>query len=153
MLEARPCPFCGCEAHIYTLLKYGRKVWRVMCGARVNCCILLNDFDSEDEAIHAWNSRRITKAELLSALVVMREKEGYMNASATEYVGNSEPDSRLSGTDNPMSSARISPAVRGSEEADFTRDTRDAEQCAGQIAGGLQGDNEESVDRGGANSL
>jgi Lar family restriction alleviation protein len=55
--KLKPCPFCGGEAKFYTVDKYDRVVWKVMCGARVDCCLLLNDFDTREEAINAWNER------------------------------------------------------------------------------------------------
>lgn len=62
MLELKPCPFCGGKPKIYNIYKnYAdadtRKVWKVMCGARVDCCALLNDFDTPEEAADAWNRR------------------------------------------------------------------------------------------------
>ncbi len=57
MTEPKPCPFCGGKAKLYPLERYGRTVWKVMCGARVDCCFLLNDFNTREEAITAWNRR------------------------------------------------------------------------------------------------
>lgn len=61
--KLRPCPFCGGKAKIYEIWKNGHKVWRVMCGARVDCCAILNDFDSQDEAIAVWNGDKGEKHE------------------------------------------------------------------------------------------
>ena len=66
--KLKPCPFCGGKAKIYTHIKateykngvwteYKPEVWRVMCDARVDCCALLNKFDTKQEAIEAWNRR------------------------------------------------------------------------------------------------
>jgi Lar family restriction alleviation protein len=62
MLELKPCPFCGGKPKVYDIYKKHvdadtRKVWKVMCGARVDCCALLNDFDTPEEAADAWNRR------------------------------------------------------------------------------------------------
>ncbi|MBQ6664143.1 MAG: hypothetical protein IJM68_01005 [Synergistaceae bacterium] len=61
--ETRPCPFCGGKAYIYDIWKCGKKVWKVMCGARVDCCAILNDFDTQDEAVAVWNGERVKKHE------------------------------------------------------------------------------------------
>lgn len=55
--KLKACPFCGGEAKVYQSMAYGRTVWKVMCGARVDCCLLLNDFDTREEAFNAWNRR------------------------------------------------------------------------------------------------
>ena len=59
MIESIPCPFCGGNAKTYTVWKQGRERWKVMCGARVDCCAILNDFSSEEEAIKVWNHRSV----------------------------------------------------------------------------------------------
>ena len=55
--KARPCPFCGGKAYVYDLWKTGlkHKIWKIMCGARVDCCFILNDFDTPEDAVKAWN--------------------------------------------------------------------------------------------------
>ena len=63
MSKNKPCPFCGGQPYTHTV--YTRYVdtndvvkrWKVMCGARVDCCTLLNDFATEAEALAAWNKR------------------------------------------------------------------------------------------------
>ena len=62
MSELKPCPFCGSKPRTYTVSsryvdteRYAVR-WKVMCG-REDCCILLNDFANEGEAIAAWNRR------------------------------------------------------------------------------------------------
>lgn len=112
---------------MYTLQKYGRTVWRVMCGVRVDCCLLMNEFDSEEEAVRVWNSRWITKQELLAALEVMRKREGAYDAEAKKYVGDTKPSSGAGRADNTVSSAGILPAAGRSNEAEITGNTRDAE--------------------------
>ena len=66
MEQLKVCPFCGGQPKIYDILRQyvddgpgtpPCKVWRVMCGARVDCCAILNDFASPQDAIAAWNRR------------------------------------------------------------------------------------------------
>ena len=63
MPEMKPCPFCGGRPKFYKVpVRYVdtedyAERWKVMCGERVDCCALLNDFASEQEAIAAWNRR------------------------------------------------------------------------------------------------
>ena len=59
--ELKPCPFCGGLPKIYEIYTHGAKVWRVMCGARVDCCAILNDFNTQDEAIAVWNGEKVKK--------------------------------------------------------------------------------------------
>lgn len=48
MIELKPCPFCGGNAYIGN----GRTWVRcVECGAETGC------YDTEEEAIEAWNRR------------------------------------------------------------------------------------------------
>ena len=61
--EIKPCPFCGGRPKFYKVTvwyvdteDYAER-WRVVCGARVDCCYLVNDFATEQEAITAWNRR------------------------------------------------------------------------------------------------
>lgn len=55
MSELLPCPFCGGEAEILTAESmYGGNLYGVLC----DCCAGRTDvFDTEAEAIAAWNSR------------------------------------------------------------------------------------------------
>ena len=63
MMSEKPCPFCGGMPRTHTVtVRYVDTEdyvtrWKVMCGARVDCCALLNDFATEQEAIAAWNKR------------------------------------------------------------------------------------------------
>lgn len=54
-----PCPFCGGNPYFYQItVRYkDTKVWRVMCGSRVDCCAILNDYDTQEQAADAWNHR------------------------------------------------------------------------------------------------
>ena len=63
MSELKRCPFCGGRPKFYKdtvwyvdTEDYAER-WRVVCGARVDCCYLVNDFATEQEAITAWNRR------------------------------------------------------------------------------------------------
>lgn len=53
----KPCPFCGGEPYFFEIYVRGQKVWKVMCGKRVDCCAILNDYNSQEEAAIAWNNR------------------------------------------------------------------------------------------------
>ena len=64
--KLKPCPFCGGQPKIYDIVRRyvddepgvpPRKRWKVMCGARVDCCAILNDYASPQEAAQAWNRR------------------------------------------------------------------------------------------------
>lgn len=61
MIEViKPCPFCGGKPNFYQIYSGGvnsKKVWKVMCGARVDCCAILNEWDTKEQAAEAWNSR------------------------------------------------------------------------------------------------
>ena len=57
MTKLLPCPFCGGAGKTYTDVQEDGKVWRVMCGARVDCALLLAHFQTEEDAIAAWNTR------------------------------------------------------------------------------------------------
>ena len=62
-----PCPFCGGPGKIYedlqksTDVKEPVKVWRVMCGGRVDCALLMSHFKTEQEAAAAWNTRAVDR--------------------------------------------------------------------------------------------
>ena len=57
--ELKPCPFCGGKPYFYQIhVEYG-KVWKVMCGARMDCCAILNDYKTQEEAADGWNRRVI----------------------------------------------------------------------------------------------
>lgn len=56
MIELKPCPFCGGEADCSNsrFIQYGRKKWAVECPC---CGVVSHFFDTEEEAIAAWNRR------------------------------------------------------------------------------------------------
>ena len=60
MTELRECPFCGGIAHvhpIYILNRYNRR-WNVRCdNAKCIAGVVVRHFDTEQEAINAWNTR------------------------------------------------------------------------------------------------
>lgn len=56
-----PCPFCGGPGKVYSDYQGREKIWRVMCGARVDCALLLNHFKTEADAITAWNTRAVDR--------------------------------------------------------------------------------------------
>lgn len=55
-----PCPFCGDTSYggvhpvIIGSIGYGEETYGVMCE---NCCAEINQFDTPEEAIEAWNRR------------------------------------------------------------------------------------------------
>ena len=60
----KPCPFCGGKPKFYEIYSSGagsKKVWKVMCGGldgkRVDCCAILNEYDTKEQAAEAWNRR------------------------------------------------------------------------------------------------
>ena len=63
MTKMIPCPYCGGAGKTYTVEhKYTDvpgmvKRWRVRCGAREDCALLMADFPTEEDAIAAWNTR------------------------------------------------------------------------------------------------
>ena len=57
MTDMKPCPFCGSEATIEH--KNVLETWIVECS-NTNCpasYMIGNDYDTEEEAIEAWNRR------------------------------------------------------------------------------------------------
>ena len=60
----KPCPFCGGKPNFYQIYSGGvnsKKVWKVMCGGedgkKVDCIAILNEWDTQEQAAEAWNSR------------------------------------------------------------------------------------------------
>ena len=61
MKELKPCPFCGSEATIW--LSPDRRTLFVQCDE----CLTKSDlFRSIDEAVQAWNRRKIEKDEVFN---------------------------------------------------------------------------------------
>ena len=84
-ITPKPCPFCGGLPHFYQIYERGGYVWKVMCGGsdgkRVDCCAILNDWPTKEEAITAWNSRTATpentSSEILAVVKSVAECESY----------------------------------------------------------------------------
>lgn len=57
--QLKPCPFCGGKPYFYQIYSRGKgskQVWKVMCE-HVDCCAILNEWDTQEEAVNAWNKR------------------------------------------------------------------------------------------------
>ena len=65
----KPCPFCGGNPSFYQIFSNGRNVWKVMCGKSVDCCAILNEFDTKEQAIDAWNNRKSQPENINSELL------------------------------------------------------------------------------------
>ena len=80
----KPCPFCGGQPYFYEIYSAGRKVWKVMCGKRVDCCAILNEWNTQKEAAEAWNKRNISpetvNTELLGIVKSLAESDTYPRA-------------------------------------------------------------------------
>ena len=76
-----PCPFCGGMPYFYEIYSDGRKVWKVMCGKRVDCCAILNDYSTKEEAAKAWNTRSVSSngwnGQLLEIVRMLAESDTY----------------------------------------------------------------------------
>lgn len=62
--ELKPCPFCGGEAEYFELSwtttafgghKYAVPFWQIRCK---DCRATLGDFETKQDAIKAWNTRK-----------------------------------------------------------------------------------------------
>lgn len=69
MTELKPCPFCGAEANAYQVEDW----YAVYCENRPDCRASVGEFDSEEQAIAAWNRR----TEQLQLAFVAGERDGY----------------------------------------------------------------------------
>ena len=82
--KLKPCPFCGGLPKFYEIYANGAKVWKVMCGKRVDCCAILNEYDTQEEAAEAWNKRSISpenmNRELLEIVRNLAESDNYPQA-------------------------------------------------------------------------
>ena len=84
-ITPKPCPFCGGLPHFYQIYERGGYVWKVMCGGsdgkRVDCCAILNDWPTQEEAITAWNKRNSppenASSEIFAVVKSVAECESY----------------------------------------------------------------------------
>ena len=80
--ELRPCPFCGGRAkHVYFSFTDAHSVWCRNCGAESN------EFDTEAEAIEAWNTRAERTCRNVADQVVLFECSE-CGAKTVDAVGN-----------------------------------------------------------------
>ena len=71
-LEAlRPCPFCGGKAKVYSI---SRHTWRATCNA-LDCCHLMHDWETPEEAIAGWNRRVLPESELQAAVNAFKKRK------------------------------------------------------------------------------
>ena len=59
-LDLKPCPFCGGEAYLIYTMSFGeecRSVHCIKCKAKINNFRGINEKQSEELAINAWNRR------------------------------------------------------------------------------------------------
>ena len=54
--ELKLCPFCGNKANIYIA---GGGIHKIRCENDKNCKVMTDFFNTEKEAIEAWNRRTI----------------------------------------------------------------------------------------------
>lgn len=88
MSDLKPCPFCGGEAETLTAESmHGGYLFGIMC----NDCRSRGDvYDTEAEAIAAWNTRHVETCEN------MREKFGYKRLFVCSECGVSfDPDCEI----------------------------------------------------------
>ena len=53
--ELKPCPFCGREAQIWQGIEHSS--YRVACKSQYECAAQVGPYDTEEEAVEAWNKR------------------------------------------------------------------------------------------------
>lgn len=63
-IELKPCPYCGAEAEIEVQdphFDFDEETYRVVCEFHQTWCplhlVMLNDYDTSQEAAKAWNRR------------------------------------------------------------------------------------------------
>ena len=64
MPELKPCPFCGGEANVFG--NYDDSEYHANCTNNECGCCWVNHYDTEEEAIEAWNRRTQYTIERLS---------------------------------------------------------------------------------------
>jgi len=65
MTELKPCPFCGGEAETLTAESmYGGYLFSIMCN---DCCSRGDIYDTEAEAIEAWNTRAVETCSVVAS--------------------------------------------------------------------------------------
>jgi len=65
MTELKPCPFCGGEAETLTAESmYGGYLFGIMCN---DCCSRGDIYDTEAEAIEAWNTRAVETCSVVAS--------------------------------------------------------------------------------------
>ena len=56
MAELKPCPFCGGKGYVHSSGNYwSKEYFKVVCPK--NCCMQSKYYETEEEAIDAWNRR------------------------------------------------------------------------------------------------
>lgn len=82
MADLKPCPFCGSNAHI-NIFANGWAGYSVSCDAIFGCGATQERFDTEKEAIEAWNRRaeRVGKWEAVGKDLICSECKALKCAS------------------------------------------------------------------------
>ena len=96
MADLKPCPFCGGEARIE--VNVALRGYRAACKARLKCGAMFEWYDTENEAIEAWNTRKPEEAVIaeLENKILDRSSAhaeaiiGMCGASANFYAGEME---------------------------------------------------------------
>lgn len=101
MAKLKECPFCGGEAIIWQ----GPDYFKVACRNQPGCAAKVGPFDTEDEAIAAWN-RRPSPSTAPLTLEELRQMDGEpvyivawpdwghweLSADAEDYLADRDPD-------------------------------------------------------------
>lgn len=67
-MKLKPCPFCGCNAKVYSQQEEYKTKYGVCCTAEEGYCYVMpftkSVFLTEEEAVEMWNRRMTRKDEV-----------------------------------------------------------------------------------------
>lgn len=93
MTELKPCPFCGGEAEILTAESMrGGYLFGIMCN---DCCSRGDVYETEAEAIAAWNTRAVETCSVVASYSpsdINEEAEWYFAFSCGHELYWDEPE-------------------------------------------------------------